>query len=37
MLVKEQKKNKLTTRFDTDPYVVDQRKGSKVIAENKDQ
>ena len=37
MLVKQQKKNKLTTRFDTDPYVVVQRKGSQVIAVNKDQ
>ena len=37
VLVQQQKKNKLTTRFDTDPYVVVQRKGSQVIAVNRDQ
>ena len=37
MLVRQQKKNKLTTRFDTNPYVVVQRKGTQVIAVNKDQ
>ena len=37
MLVTQQKKNKLTTRFDTNPYVVVERKGTQVIAANKDQ
>ena len=37
VLVKQQKKNKLTTRFDTNPYIVVERKGTQVIAVNKDQ
>eukprot|EP00794_Sanderia_malayensis_P020629 gene20629-biopygen17021 len=37
VLVKQQKRNKLITRFDTDPYVVVQRNRSQVIAMNKDQ
>ena len=37
MLVRQQKKNKLITRFHTNPYVVVERKGTQVIAVNKDQ
>ena len=36
-MVKQQKKNKLTTRFDTNPYIVVERKGTQLIAVNKDQ
>ena len=37
VLVKQQKKNKLTTRFDTNAYAVVERKGTQAIAVNKDQ
>ena len=37
VLVKQQKKNALTTRCDTNPYSVVERKGTQVIAVNKDQ
>ena len=34
VLVKQDKKNKLSTRFNTTPYIVISRQGSKVTAEN---
>ena len=37
VLVKQPKKNKLTTRFETNPYIVVQRNRSQIIAVNRDQ
>ena len=34
MLVRQPKKNKLTTKFDTNLYVVVERKGTQIIAVN---
>jgi uncharacterized membrane protein len=36
VLVKQQKRNKLSTNFSPQPYTVTAIKGSKVVAENKD-
>ena len=34
VILKQRKKDKFTTRFESTPYTVTERKGTKIIAEN---